>query len=352
MIEGRINLYSDTQTRPSLAMREAMLAAPVGDEQKGMDPSVNQLCALVTDLLGKEAAIFLPSGTMCNEIAILVHCERGDGIYCDQKAHIYISEAGGPAALAGASVHPLTGERGVFTGAELNEAILARSRYTPRARLVSIEQTANFSGGTVWPLATIRGVAETARANKLALHMDGARLMNAVVASGVPAREFCADLDSVWVDLTKGLGCPFGGVLAGSADFIDRAWGWKHRLGGAMRQAGMMAAAGLYAFEHHVERLAEDHGNARRLAQSLSAHDHLALNVDHVETNIVIFDLVDTALTAAAVAARLEEMGLNVSTVGRQRLRAVTHMDVSAAQIDEAGEIILAVVSEMIDAQF
>ncbi|MCB0009477.1 MAG: hypothetical protein KDE04_23590, partial [Anaerolineales bacterium] len=189
-------------------------------------------------------------------------------------------------------------------------------------------------------------------ANKLALHMDGARLMNAVVASGVPAREFCADLDSVWVDLTKGLGCPFGGVLAGSADFIDRAWGWKHRLGGAMRQAGMMAAAGLYAFEHHVERLADDHANARRLAQTLSAHDHLALNVDHVETNIVIFDLVDTALTAAAVAARLEEMGLNVSTVGRQRLRAVTHMDVSAAQIDEAGEIILAVVSEMIDAQF
>ena len=348
MIEGRINLYSDTQTRPSMAMREAMLAAPVGDEQKGMDPSVNQLCACVTDLLGKEAAIFLPSGTMCNEIAILVHCERGDGIYCDQKAHIYISEAGGPAALAGASIHPLTGERGVFSGAELREALLARSRYTPHPRLVSVEQTANFSGGTVWPLAVIQGVVETAHANELALHMDGARLMNAVVASGVPARELCAGFDSVWVDLTKGLGCPFGGVLAGSAAFIEKAWAWKHRLGGAMRQAGMMAAAGLYAFEHNIERLVDDHALARRLAQRLSAHDHLALNVDHVETNIVIFDLVDTDLAASAVVARLEALGVNVGVLGRQRLRAVTHMDVSAAQIDEAGEMILAAVDEMV----
>ena len=348
MIEGRINLYSDTQTRPSVAMRAAMLAAPVGDEQKGMDPSVNQLCAQVTDLLGMEAAIFLPSGTMCNEIAILVHCERGDGIYCDQKAHIYISEAGGPAALAGASVHPLVGERGVFTGAELNDALLARTRYTPRARLVSVEQTANFSGGTVWPLATIQGVVATARANDLALHMDGARLMNAAVASGVPARDFCAGFDSVWVDLTKGLGCPFGGVLAGSAAFIDKAWGWKHRLGGAMRQAGMMAAAGLYAFEHNVARLADDHANARHLAQILSVHDHIALNVDHVETNIVIFDLVDTGVAAAAVVARLEALGVNIGALGRQRLRAVTHMDVSAAQIEEAGEMILAVVDELV----
>jgi threonine aldolase len=258
LIENRIDLYSDTQTRPSDAMRRAMAEAPVGDEQRGEDPTVNRLCIMVAELLGKEAAMFLPSGTMCNEIAILVHCRPGDEIIADGTAHIIIAEGGGPAAFAGAMLRTLDGVRGIYQPAQVEAAIRDDGRYSPNSRMVVVEQTSNFGGGTIWPLATIEAVGEATRRHGLAYHMDGARLFNAVVSSGVTALDYAAPFDSLWVDLSKGLGCPVGAVLAGSKAFIDKAWRWKQRMGGAMRQAGIIAAAGVYALEHNVERLADD----------------------------------------------------------------------------------------------
>ena len=234
MNEPTINLYSDTQTRPGAEMRRAMAEAEVGDEQHGLDPTVNRLCASVAELLGKEAAMFLPSGTMCNEIAIAVHCRGGDEIYAHESSHIINFEGGGPSALAGASLFPLDGERGMYSAQTLAAAIRApNNRYAPRPRLVVVEQTANMGGGSVWPLEQVISVAAQASERGLALHMDGARLLNAVVASGVEAAALCAPFDSCWIDLSKGLGCPMGGVLAGSREFIDAAWWWKQRMGGA-----------------------------------------------------------------------------------------------------------------------
>ena len=348
MKEGRINLYSDTQTRPTPAMRQAMFEAGVGDEQSGLDPAVNRLCRRVAELLGKEAAVFLPSGTMCNEIAVLVHCRPGDEVYADRSAHVIHFEAGGPAALAGALIHPLEGRRGIYDAGTLAGAIRpAGDRYGPRSRLVVVEQTANMGGGTVWPLARILEVADVAKAHGLALHMDGARLLNAVVAAGVSAQQFAAPFDSVWVDLSKGLGCPVGAVLAGSNEFVDEAWRWKQRIGGAMRQAGFLAAAGLYALDHHVERLAEDHENARRFGEIVSSVEGVSLPSGRVETNIVFIDVSGAGLTAAQVSARLEEQGINIGAAGETLLRAVTHLDVSREQVEEAGRAFAAVVDEL-----
>lgn len=350
MIEGRINLYSDTQSRPTAAMRQAMLDAPVGDEQKGLDPSVNQLCERVAALLGMETAVFLPSGTMCNEIAVLVHCKPGDEIYVDQTAHLLNFEAGGPAALAGVNICPLEGENGIYTAETLAQAIRGESRYGPRSRLVSVEQTSNMGGGRVWSRAAIGAVVATAKAHNLALHMDGARLLNAVVASNVSAAAYCAQFDSAWIDLSKGLGCPVGAVLAGSQAFINEAWRWKQRLGGAMRQAGMLAAAGLYALDHHLEQLKTDHANAKRLADHINTHPRIHLNPESVETNIVLIDIAKTGASAPEVVALLEKRGVNVGAFSQTLLRAVTHLDVQAEQIDEAGQLILAAIDALANA--
>ena len=347
MIEGRINLYSDTQSRPTMPMRQAMLDASVGDEQKGLDESVNQLCSYVAELLGMETAVFLPSGTMCNEIAILVHCQPGDEIYTDQSAHLLHFEAGGPAALAGVNIRPLPGERGIYTPVMLTEAIRRQSRYAPRSRLVSVEQTSNLGGGTIWPLETVRAVVEVAQQHNLRLHLDGARLMNAVVTSGVSAADYCLGFDSAWVDLSKGLGCPFGAVLASSKAFIEEAWRWKQRLGGAMRQAGMMAAAGLYAFHHHIDQLTIDHANARRLAKIISTHDLINLDPNSIETNIVLIDISRTGVSAFEVVSMLERKGINIGAFSSTRLRAVTHLDVGSDQIEEAGYEILNMINNL-----
>lgn len=343
MTDNRIDLYSDTQTRPTPGMRQAMAAAPVGDEQRGEDPTVNRLCAMMADLLGKESAVFLPSGTMCNNIAILVHCRAGDEILVDRRAHIVNSEAGAAAALAGAAVRTLDGDNGVFTAEQLEQAIRENERHAPKSRLVAIEQTVNFGMGKIWPLAAVRAVAEVARRHGLALHMDGARLLNAVVASGVTARDFAAPCDSVWLDLSKGLGCPIGGVLAGPASFIKDAWNWKYRLGGAMRQAGVLAAAGLYALDHHVQRLAEDHANARLFAEGIADAPGVALLAPSVDTNIVIFDVAGTGLSATAFAEALSARGVRIGTAGRTSLRAVTHLDVNRAQVEEAVAVVCAI---------
>lgn len=332
----RIDLRSDTKTRPVPAMRRAMAEAEVGDEQAGEDPTVRALTERVAGLLGKEAAMFLPSGTMCNQIAILVHCRAGDEVITADCAHIIGSEGAGGAALAGVQIRPLAAPRGVFTAAQVAAAVRGPKRNAPQSRLVTVEQTVNGAGGTVWRADELEAVGAAARAHGLAMHMDGARLMNAVVATGTPAAAFTRPCDSAWLDLSKGLGCPVGGVLAGAADFIEAAWRWKHRLGGAMRQAGIIAAAGLYALDHHVERMAEDHALARHLAAGLAEIPGLRLDPPAVETNLVFFDIAASGWAAADLSAALKAEGIGIGASSRTRLRAVTHLDVDRAGVDAA----------------
>jgi len=289
---------------------------------------------MVAELLGKEAALFLPSGTMCNEIALRVHCRHGEEMLAHASAHPIHFESGGPAALAGVNVRSLDGPRGQYDAATLEAAIRPDNRHMPRSRLVWVEQTSNLGGGSIWPLAKVREVAAVARRRGLATHMDGARLMNAVVASGVPAQEWAAPFDSAWIDFTKGLGAPVGAAIAGSRDFIAEAWRLKQQMGGAMRQAGIIAAGGIYALHHHVKRLAEDHANARRLAEGLAALPGVSLDPATIETNLVFFD-VTGAIDAPQAVAGLLARGIRMGALGPRTIRAVTHLDVSAADIDK-----------------
>src|SRR5688572_9641960 len=330
-----IDLYSDTVTRPTVEMRRFMCEAEVGDEQKHEDPTVNLLQEMVAELLGKEAAVFLPSGTMCNEIALRVHCRPGEEMLAHRTAHPIHFESGGPAALAGVNVRPLDGASGQYDAATLEAGIRPDARHFPRSRLVWVEQTSNLGGGSIWPMDRVRAVAEVARRHHLATHLDGARLMNAVVASGIAAREWAAPFDSAWIDFTKGLGAPVGAALAGSRDFIDEAWRMKQQMGGAMRQAGIIAAGGVYALRHHVKRLAEDHANARRLAAGLAALPDVGLDPTTIETNIVFFE-VPASPGAAAVVEGLQARGVRMGAMGPRTIRAVTHLDVSAEQIERA----------------
>lgn len=329
-----INLYSDTQTKPTQAMRQAIASAEVGDEQRGEDPSVNALCERMADLMGKEAAMFMPSGTMCNEVAVLVHCRPGDEVIGASDCHILGYEGGAPAALAGVLVTPLASVRGQFTPAQVEAAIRHVNRYAPLTRLMTAEQTANMGGGAVWPVAQLQAVAAAAKAKGLATHLDGARLMNAVVASGVAAKEHAAGFDTAWLDFTKGLGAPLGAVLCGSKDLITAAWRWKQRMGGAMRQAGMCAAGCLYALEHHVDRLAEDHANAAALAAGLGQLPGIVAETP--ETNLVFFDVTGTGMTGDAFAAAMAGEGVRMGAQGPMRVRACTHLDISAADIRTA----------------
>ena len=335
-----IELTSDTATKPSAAMRRAMAEAEVGDEQRGEDPTTNLLQEQVAALLGKEAAVFLPSGAMCNQIAICVHCRPGDEVVAADWSHIFTSEAGGAAVLAGAQTWPIPSERGIFSAETLRKNLRQASRHTPRTALMVLEQTNNRGGGAVWPLAAIEEVAAEARKAGAAVHMDGARILNAQVASGVSAKAFAAPCDSVWLDLSKGLGCPVGGVLAGSKPFIQEAWRWKHRLGGAMRQSGILAAAGVHALQHNVERLAEDHANAKHFAELIAELPGVRLDPPQVDTNIVFFDCTGTGLTGAELSARLQARGVRFSQMGPNRLRAVTHLDVTRAEVERAASIL------------
>ncbi len=328
-----IDLYSDTVTRPTPEMRRFMCEAEVGDEQKHEDPTVNLLQEMVADLLGKEAAVFLPSGTMCNEIALRVHCRPGEEMLAHHTAHPIHFETGGPAALAGVNVRPLDGPRGQYDAATLEAGIRPDFRHYPRSRLVWVEQTSNLGGGSIWPLERIRAASAVARRRGLSMHLDGARLMNAAIASGIAARDWAEPFDSAWIDFTKGLGAPVGAALAGSRDFIHEAWRLKQQMGGAMRQAGIIAAGGVYALRHHVKRLAEDHANARRLAEGLAALPGVTLDPASVETNLVFFEL-SGRVDAEAFVAGLGARGVRVGAMGPRTIRAVTHLDVSAAQIE------------------
>ncbi len=341
-----IDFSSDTKTRPTLAMRQAMAMAEVGDEQAFEDPTVNALCARVAAMLGKEAALFAPSGCMCNQIAIATWCRPGEEVICDSSAHIAWFESGGPAANAGVMLNTLSGERGRFSVAQVEAALRPNWRHCPQATLLSIEQTCNLGGGAIWPLAQLREVCALAQARGMRTHMDGARLLNAVVASGVSAADYAASFDSVWIDFSKGLGAPVGAVLAGSHEFIARAWTVKQRLGGGMRQAGILAAGALYALDHHVDRLAEDHANARRLAHGLSALRGIRLDPTQIETNLIFFE-VDAAVlgfNAPEFTRRLAESGYRMGPFDQRRVRAVTHLDISA----EAVDAVLAAVAKIV----
>jgi len=332
-----VDLFSDTVTRPTAAMRRFMCEADVGDEQLREDPMVNLLQEMVADLLGKETALFLPSGTMCNQVAFSVHCQAGDEILLQEQAHPLLFEVGGPAALVGAVMRPLSGARGLYTAEQVQHAIRPPAYYMPRTRAVSIEQTSNIAGGVCWPLAEVEAVCRVAHGAGLVAHMDGARLLNAVVASGTPARAFAAHFDSVWIDLSKGLGAPVGAVLAGSRGFIEEAWRFKQRYGGAMRQAGIIAAGGVYALRHHVDRLAEDHERARRLADGLASVPGITLDPSRVETNIVVFDVKGTGITGEEFGSRtLTHHGVRFSVLGPHTVRAVTHLDVPADGVERA----------------
>lgn len=334
-----INLYSDTQSRPTDGMRAAIASADVGDEQKGTDPTVNRLLKMVSTKLGKEAAIFMPSGTMCNAIAVASHCNRGEGVIAESTSHLIRYEAGGMSALSGTIPEFITGSSGQFYAGDVEAHFHPGSRYTPKTTLLCVEQTCNLAGGAVWGLEQIRDVGATAKKLGMNTHMDGARLLNAEVSAGIPAAEFSDQYDSVWIDFTKGLGAPMGAVLCGSEAFVNRAWQWKHRLGGAMRQAGMMAAGCIYALDHNVERLAVDHVNANLLNDGLKTIPAVKVRQDKVASNIVYFDIPGVKTSGVEMLNRLYARGLQIGIVG-DGFRAVTYLNITRIDIENAVAIL------------
>ena len=334
-----IDLYSDTLTKPTVAMRRAMTDAPVGDEQRREDPTTNALQEKVAQMLGKEAAVFLPSGSMCNAIAVKTHTQPSDAILCDRFAHIYRSEFGGAAFLSNVTTEPIDGDRGRYTPDQVITALARFGSYGAIPRLLCVEQTHNFGGGTVWPLEQLRAVCDLAHQRGLATHMDGARLFNATVASGISPRDYAACCDSVWIDLSKGLGCPIGAVLAGTKDFIARTWRWKHLFGGAMRQSGILAAAGIYALENHIERLRDDHDNAKFLAKELATIPGITVDTPEPQTNIVFFHIAPEKMSAADFLKSAQDRGVRFSGLATG-LRAVAHLDVSQSDVQEAIAIV------------
>ena len=343
MPDDVVSLFSDTGTQPTAAMRAAMAAAEVGDEQEGQDPTVNRLQESVAGLLGKEAALWFPSGTMCNLVAVKLHTRPGDVVIAEGQAHVVRAESGGAALASGVLVEPIRTERGIFTAAEL-EAAFDRVHTVPPpwgapAGLICVEQTHNLGGGSVWPLGALDAVAACAREHGVPVHMDGARLLNACTASGVSAAAFAARVDSLWIDFTKGLGAPIGAVLAGSRAFVRRARRYKQLFGGGMRQAGIAAAGCLHALDHHVERLAVDHEHARLLARGLAAATGIRLRTQEPETNIVFFDARGLGMSNAEFLDRLAATGIRMSSIGGW-IRAVTHLDVSRAGIERVTDAV------------
>ncbi|MDQ3067585.1 MAG: aminotransferase class I/II-fold pyridoxal phosphate-dependent enzyme [Actinomycetota bacterium] len=333
-----IDLRSDTATRPSAGMRAAIAAADVGDEQKREDPSVNELEERSARLLGQEEAVFLPTATMANQIAIRLHTELGDELIGEENCHVFISELGGPAVHSGVVTRGIPGSAGRYSPEQVRAAYRVPAIHSPRTRLLWVENTHNASGGRLWPLAELDELRDLALELDLRYHLDGARLMNAAVALGVDAAEIGSRFDTVTLCLSKGLGCPLGAILAGRSEVMGNARRLKHLFGGAMRQAGIIAAAGTYALDHHVDRLADDHARAKRLALGL-AEAGLAVDPDRTETNFVQVDVAPLSNTEAM--AQLAEQGVGLSgTIHPTVLRAVTHLDVTDEDIDAALEAI------------
>jgi threonine aldolase len=334
-----IDMRSDTVTRPTPAMRAAMAEAPVGDDVFGDDPTVIKLEEKVADYLGKEAAVYVPSGTMSNQIAVHVHTRPGDELLCDVNCHIYNYEAGGPAVLSGVTCRTVDGDFGILDVSQLDGKIRNPDDvHLVRTRMVALENTHNRGGGRIYPIEKIEAISQWARKNGLIMHLDGARLWNAIVATGIGARDWAKHFDTVSVCFSKGLGAPVGSALAGPKAVIAQAWRTRKLFGGGMRQAGIIAAACIHAMDHHVERLADDHRNAQILAQAIADTPGLTLEPPEVDTNLVWFRVDPSLGTAKDVAARLKQMGVLVSAAGPQKIRACTHLDVSKAQAEQAAE--------------
>jgi threonine aldolase len=350
MNQPEVDLRSDTVTKPTLAMRRAIAEAEVGDDVYGDDPTVNLLEARTALLLGKEAAVFVTSGTMANQIAVGVNTRPGDELLCSSTSHVYVWEAGGIARLSGVTARTFEGDRGILALDDIREAIRPDDPHYARTALVCLENTHNRGGGRVHPIASITEIARWAREHNLRMHLDGARLMNAVVASGRPAREWAKCFDTVSICFSKGLGAPIGSALAGSNDAIRHARRLRKVFGGAMRQAGIIAAAAIFALENHVERLREDHENAQILADAFASTEGFALDSGPVETNLVWVSVQPSVGTAEEVAAYLRSRGVLVSVLGPQLLRACTHLDVSRAQAEYAAGVIRQIEPAMISA--
>ncbi|HEY0982714.1 threonine aldolase family protein [Schlesneria sp.] len=331
-----IDLRSDTVTKPTAAMRAVIAAAEVGDDMTGEDPTVNRLEKMVANLLDKEAAVYNCSGTQSNQMAIRAHCQQGDEILIAESGHIVNFEAGGAAALSGVTARCLPGKGGLLDVEDLAGKVRADNQHCCITRLVCVENTTNLGGGRVWPLKQMARVSEWSRSQGLKVHLDGARLFNATIAGGYTAREFARHADTVSICFSKGLGCPMGSILVGDAATIRLARRARKLFGGALRQAGMMAAAAIYALENHVERLREDHDNARAFAELIAGIDGIRLNVEEVETNLVFFTIDPELGTAAQLSARLLERGVRINPMGSHQLRACTHLDVDRMQVLEA----------------
>ena len=329
-----IDLVSDTVTQPSPEMRKFIAAAEVGDSQRGEDPTVNRLQEKVCEILGKEAALFLPSATMANQIAYKVHTQPGDEIIMDRTSHPILFEAGSPAMLSGVMIHHINGNRGIFTEEDVLAAIRPDEPDEPPTSLVSIEQTHNQGGGKIWPMGALTAVCDAAREHGLKVHMDGSRLMNASIASGISAREYAYPVDSVTLCFSKGLGAPVGAALAGEKAFMKEGRRRQQTFGGAMRQAGIIAAGALYGLEHNVDRLAEDHANAKLLGERLADEDAIDINPSDVETNIMYFRI--KGMTGLEFCDRLLELGVRMGGYQDGRVRAVTHLDISRSDIVKA----------------
>lgn len=350
MIPTQVDLGSDTATRPGPEMRRAMCEAEVGDEQRREDPTVRRLEEMAAERVGQEASVFLPSASMANEIAYKVHTRPGDEIIIDRWAHPANFEGGGPAALCGATLHHLDTPRGIFTPEQVERAIRPDDPHYSRTRLISIEQTTNVGGGSVWELARMQAVVEVARRHLLRAHLDGARLFNAAVASGLPASRYGGMFDSVTICFSKGLGAPVGAVVAGTEDFCREARRMKHLFGGAMRQAGILAAACIYGLEHHVDRLKEDHENAAELARGLHEIPGLKLDPEDVQTNMVYLRTDGLGLKPGEFVERLLAHGVRMNAYPYQRVRAVTHLDVGRDGIRKAIEAAREVAAEALGA--
>jgi threonine aldolase len=331
-----IDFRSDTVTKPTDEMRQAMLNAEVGDDVYGEDPTVNRLEALAAKILGKEDALFVTSGTQGNQVAILTHCRPGDEVILEAESHIFLYEAGAASALAGVQTRPIRGIKGAMDPSDVKKAIRSEDIHHPYSGLICLENTHNKAGGKVVPIEIMKAIYEIAKEKDIPVHLDGARLFNAAVATGVPVTEFTQYVDTVQVCLSKGLSAPVGSILAGSKSFIKEARKWRKRLGGGLRQAGVLAAPGIVALEKMVNRLAEDHTNARQLAEGLSAIPGLQVDVDGVETNIILCNIKETGLSNEQFLARLKEAGILAVPFDDGIIRFVTHREVTSDMVEMA----------------
>lgn len=317
------NFYTEAFAEPTKALREAATYAPVGNSLTNDDPSTRLLLERMAEFLGKEAALFMSSGTMCNEVAIRAHIKPGQEVICEKSSHIIHFECGAPAAMCGAMIQAIDGKRGMYTGDQLRGAIRGEGLYYPETGLIEVEQTANMAGGAVWPIEQLREISSIAKEHGISTHMDGARMINAVVATGIPAAEMAKDYDSVYMDFCKALACPFGAVLAGSQEFINRAWRIRQMIGGGIRRTGMMAAMCNYALDNHIDRIADDHRLAKSLEERISNMKGVE-RVLPVDTNIVMVDFDPSGPTAKEVVAKLREDGVMVGAFAAHRIRIIT----------------------------